>query len=57
MIPYRIVRAIDLLISATSCCSDTTIEIVYTMVKMYPMILPIIYFITSEEFRQALQVI
>ncbi|CAL1684351.1 unnamed protein product [Lasius platythorax] len=55
MIPYRIVRAIDLLISATSCCSDTTIEIVYTMVKMYPMILPIIYFITSEEFRQALQ--
>ncbi|XP_072744480.1 pyrokinin-1 receptor [Anoplolepis gracilipes] len=55
MIPYRIVRAIDLLTSTASCCSNTTIEIVYTMVKIYPMILPIIYFIASKEFRQALE--
>ncbi|KAL6448853.1 hypothetical protein ACFW04_000535 [Cataglyphis niger] len=54
MIPYRVVRAIALLTSATSCCSDTTIEIVYTMVKIYPMILPIICFIACREYRQAL---
>ncbi|XP_029168236.1 pyrokinin-1 receptor-like [Nylanderia fulva] len=53
MIPYRIVRAIDLL--TISCCSDTTIELVYTMVKIYPMILPIIYFIISKEFHQVLK--
>lgn len=56
MIPYRVVRAIGLLTSTAFCCNDTVIEIVYTMVKIYPMTLPIICFIASKEFRQALEV-
>ncbi|XP_012217778.1 pyrokinin-1 receptor-like [Linepithema humile] len=53
MIPYRVVRAIALV--TTTCCSDITIEVVYTMVKMYPMILPITCYVISKEFRQALE--
>ncbi|XP_011690818.1 PREDICTED: blue-sensitive opsin P467-like [Wasmannia auropunctata] len=48
--PYRIVRAIALI--TQTYYNNMAIEITYTMVKMYPIILPIIYFIISKEFRQ-----
>jgi len=54
MIPYRIAKAIAFV--TESCCSDTTIETVYTMLKMYPLILPITYFAMSKEFRQVIKV-
>ncbi|KAH0945421.1 hypothetical protein HN011_007997 [Eciton burchellii] len=53
MIPYRIAKAIAFV--TESCCSDTTIETVYTMLKMYPLILPITYFAMSKEFRQVIK--
>lgn len=56
MIPYRVAKAVGLLTSTAFCCSNTTIEIVYTMVKIYPMTLPVICFVASKEFRQALKV-
>ncbi|XP_070527025.1 pyrokinin-1 receptor [Cardiocondyla obscurior] len=43
VVPYRVTRAISLI----SRRNDTMIEITYTMVKTYPIILPIISFLTS----------
>ncbi|XP_032676382.1 uncharacterized protein LOC116846538 [Odontomachus brunneus] len=51
MIPYRVVRSVTLITSF--CCSDLTIEIVYTLVKIYPIILPLTCLLISAKFRQA----
>ncbi|XP_011348967.1 uncharacterized protein LOC105286036 [Ooceraea biroi] len=53
MIPYRVTRAIALV--TESCCSDMAIEVVYTMLKIYPLILPITCFVISNEFCQAIK--
>ncbi|KYN33041.1 hypothetical protein ALC56_12675 [Trachymyrmex septentrionalis] len=49
MVPYRIARAITLITQSHS--NNMAIEITYTMVKMYPTILPIICFIIWKESR------
>ncbi|XP_019700930.1 uncharacterized protein LOC109504663 [Harpegnathos saltator] len=54
MMPYRVARSLTLITSF--CCSDLAIEVVYTMVKMYPTVLPITCFVMSEKFRRALEV-
>ncbi|XP_024868710.1 uncharacterized protein LOC112452624 [Temnothorax curvispinosus] len=54
MIPYRITRSMRFL--SKSYHNDTVIEITYTMVKVYPIILPIICFATSKEFHQTLKI-
>jgi len=53
MIPYRIARAIALI--TQSYYNNIAIEITYTMVKIYPIILPIICFVISKEFHEVSQ--
>lgn len=50
MMPYRIMKAATLVTSF--CCSDTTVEVVYTMVKLYPIIMPVTCFALSKDFRR-----
>ncbi|KYN12773.1 hypothetical protein ALC57_15051 [Trachymyrmex cornetzi] len=50
MVPYRIARAITLI--TQSHYNNMAIEITYTMVKMFPTILPIICFVIWKLSRQ-----
>ncbi|XP_014468579.1 PREDICTED: uncharacterized protein LOC106741282 [Dinoponera quadriceps] len=54
MIPYRAARSLALV--TTFCCDDSTIEVVYAMVKMYTTILPFTCYAISAKFRRALEV-
>ncbi|XP_011863990.1 PREDICTED: uncharacterized protein LOC105559937 isoform X2 [Vollenhovia emeryi] len=54
MIPYRIAKAIALLTHPHY--NDMVIEVTYTMLKVYPIILPIICFVTSKDYHQILKI-
>lgn len=57
MVPYRIAKVITSLNpDAMWCCSIRQMEIVYLLIKIFPIVSTIVCYVASENFRKGFQV-